>query len=179
MMELIEHERATGAQGSVDDTLTLAFDLRQKSRQRVRLDSGLEAAILLPRGTTLEEGDLLRAVDGTSVGVHAAAQSVSTAASSDHERLARACYHLGNRHVALQLGAGWVRYQPDHVLDEMVAGLGLQVTRESAPFEPERGAYHSHSSHSHPRVEPSTSASDSDAGRNRDATPSSANGAGT
>ena len=56
--------------------------------------------------------------------------------------LARAAYHLGNRHVALQIGAGWLRYGHDHVLDDMVRGLGLTVTVEQAPFEPEAGAYH-------------------------------------
>ena len=59
-----------------------------------------------------------------------------------------AAYHLGNRHVALQIGAGWLRYQHDYVLDDMVRGLGLSVEAEQAPFEPEAGAYGSHS-HDH------------------------------
>jgi urease accessory protein len=53
------------------------------------------------------------------------------------------CYHLGNRHVPLQIAATWVRYQHDHVLDDMVLGLGLEVEVEKAPFEPEAGAYQS------------------------------------
>jgi urease accessory protein len=71
--------------------------------------------------------------------------------SEDAWQLARASYHLGNRHVALQIGRGWVRYQHDHVLDDMVRGLGLTVTIEQAPFEPEAGAYGgAHTHHAHP-----------------------------
>lgn len=127
--------------GAADETLTLPYELRQKSRQRVRLDSGREAGVLLAPGTTLEHGDRLRSADGTSVLVCAAVETVSVARTTDALRLARACYHLGNRHVRLQVGDGWVRYPPDHVLDEMVRGLGLEVSSESARFEPERGAY--------------------------------------
>jgi urease accessory protein len=64
----------------------------------------------------------------------------------------RACYHLGNRHVPLQVSEGWIRYLKDHVLDDMVVSLGLTITHEHAPFEPEVGAYHhshQHSGHHH------------------------------
>jgi urease accessory protein len=146
-MELIEKVHGIAA---VDDTVTLPFAARQRSRQRVVLDSGRDAGILLEPGTVLEHGDLLRAADGTAVRVQAAAEAVTTARTADPLRLARACYHLGNRHVALQVGPGWVRFLPDHVLDEMVAGLGLIVIRESVVFEPERGAYGGHArSHGH------------------------------
>jgi len=141
-------EKTRGA-GAAADTLTLRFELRQKSRQRVRLDGGREAAVVLAPGTALDDGDHLRAADGTEILVRAALEAVSTARSDDALQLARACYHLGNRHVRLQVGAGWVRYQPDHVLDEMVRGLGLNVTHESARFEPERGAYGSGHHHHH------------------------------
>jgi len=144
MLELIEKFRHSG---DTDDTLTLPYERRQRSRQRVRLDSGREAMLLLAPGTSVFDGDHLHAADGTSVRVSAAAEAVSTARSDDPLRLARACYHLGNRHVALQVGSGWVRYQPDHVLDEMVAGLGLEVIHETSCFEPERGAYHGHAEH--------------------------------
>ncbi len=89
---------------------------------------------------------------GFTVRVCAALETVSTARTGDALRLARACYHLGNRHVALQVGDGWVRYLPDHVLDDMVRGLGLTVREEPARFEPERGAYAGQppALHSHP-----------------------------
>ena len=139
---MIELTEKIGEVAEPDETLTLAYELRQKSRQRVRLDSGREAAVVLPPGTHLDDGDRLRGADGTTVRVAAAPEPVTTARADDPLRLARACYHLGNRHVALEIGAGWVRYQPDHVLDEMVRRLGLTLIHESAPFRPERGAYH-------------------------------------
>jgi len=142
MLELVEKAEVDGV---VDDSVVLPFALRQKSRQRVRLASGRDAAIVLAPGVHLHDGDRLRAADGTAVRVVAAAESVSTARTDDPLRFARACYHLGNRHVALQIGAGFVRYQPDHVLDDMVRGLGLAVTHEHVAFEPEGGAYAGHS----------------------------------
>jgi len=127
--------------------LVLPFQLRNKSRLRTTLENGEEVGLILERGSILRGGDLLLADDGRVVEVVAEPESVSTVHSTEAVSLCRATYHLGNRHVALQIGAGWVRYQHDHVLDEMVRGLGLTVTVEQAPFEPEAGAYggHSHS----------------------------------
>jgi urease accessory protein len=122
--------------------LTLPFGDRQRSRLRTRLDSGEEVGLMLPRGRVLRDGDCLRANDGRVVVVRAAAETVSTARADDAQLLARAAYHLGNRHMPLQVGEGWLRYRHDHVLDEMVRGLGLTVATEEAPFEPEAGAYH-------------------------------------
>ena len=86
----------------------------------------------------------------------AAAETLSSVVSDDPHLLARACYHLGNRHVSIQIEPGRVSYLHDHVLDEMLQGLGLQVTVTEAPFEPEPGAYggsadkaHSHHHHDH------------------------------
>jgi urease accessory protein len=120
---------------------TLTFEQRRKSRQRLRLDDGSEAALLLPRGTVLAEGDRLHADDGTVIAVRAAPESLSAVRASDPLLLARAAYHLGNRHVALQVTAGELRYQHDHVLDGMVQALGLTVEVVTAPFSPEGGAY--------------------------------------
>jgi urease accessory protein len=125
-------------------TLTLPFELRQRTRQRLHLDDGREAALLLPRGTVLRGGDCLRAEDGEVIAVEAAEEEVSTAFGADPLQVTRAAYHLGNRHVAVQVGAGWLRYLHDHVLDHMLREMGLQVKHETAPFEPEAGAYHSH-----------------------------------
>lgn len=135
-----------------DVDLVLPFQLRTKSRLRTVLPSGEEVGLILERGTVLRHGDLLLAEDGRVVRVVAAPETVSTVRSDDPLTLTRASYHLGNRHVPLQIGAGWLRYQHDHVLDEMVRGLGLKVTLEEAPFEPEAGAYGGHSallSHGH------------------------------
>jgi urease accessory protein len=122
--------------------LELPFELRSRSRLRARLSSGEEVGVLLGRGQVLRGGELLRASDGRIIQVVAAPETVSTVRAPDPRMLARAAYHLGNRHVALQLGEDWLRYSHDHVLEEMVRGLGLSVTIEQAPFEPEAGAYH-------------------------------------
>jgi len=124
-----------------EGTITLTLEQRLKRRLRVTLDDGREAGIFLERGKGLRDGELLVSAKGLVVRVRAAAERVSTVLSDDPQRLARACYHLGNRHVALQIEPGCLRYLHDHVLDEMVRGLGLKVCVEEAPFEPEPGAY--------------------------------------
>lgn len=129
-------------------TLTLPYHERQKSRLRVTLDNGEEAALQLARGSVLHNGQLLRAENGAVVKVCAAPEPVSTAYSDNPLLLVKAAYHLGNRHVALQIGDGWLRYLSDHVLDEMVRQLGLRIVAGQAPFEPESGAYAGHS-HQH------------------------------
>jgi urease accessory protein len=143
----IEHDAPKAAQSQV--TLTLPFELRQKSRLRVRLDDGVEAGLFLARGRVLRGGDRLLTSDGRVVGVVAAAEQVSTVTASAPGALLRAAYHLGNRHVPVQVGEGFLRYGHDHVLDDMVRGLGLQVTVEMASFEPEGGAYAHGHSHTH------------------------------
>ena len=126
-------------------TLTLPLEKRLRSRLRAVLDDGGDAGIFLPRGQTLRHGDLLAADDGTVVRICAAPEVLSEVQVDDPLLLARACYHLGNRHVALQIEAGRLCYLHDHVLDEMLQGLGLQPTSTEAPFEPEPGAYGGHS----------------------------------
>jgi urease accessory protein len=128
--------------------VTLPFELRKRSRLRTRLDSGEEVALVLERGQILRGGDLLLAEDGQAVEIVAAPETLSVVTCPDPWQLARAAYHLGNRHVSLQIGPGWLRYQHDHVLDDMVRGLGLEVSIEQTPFEPEAGAYAA-ASHSH------------------------------
>ncbi|HEX5055993.1 MAG TPA: urease accessory protein UreE [Gammaproteobacteria bacterium] len=150
MQELVFTRRlfAVG-QGKVEvlTTLTLPFHERQKSRCKVKLDNGLPAALSLPRGKALRAGDLLQAQDGSVIEIRAATEAVSTASSSSPLLLTHVCYHLGNRHVPLQIGQGWCRYLHDHVLDEMVRALGLEVLAEETPFEPVDGAYGGHSMH--------------------------------
>ena len=128
--------------------ITLSFDQRVKSRQKVVLENGSEAGLFLPRGTILQQGDCLLAETNEIVRIIAASETVSTTYISDPLIMARCSYHLGNRHVPLQITPEFIRYQHDHVLDEMLTGLGVTVTVESAPFEPEAGAYGSNS-HTH------------------------------
>jgi urease accessory protein len=130
-------------------TARLTLDQRSRSRQRIRLDDGREAGVLLPRGATLHHGDVLGSEDGLVVRIAAAVERLSRAESDDPLLLARACYHLGNRHVALQIQPGRLCWLHDHVLDDMVRGLGLAVTSVEAPFEPEPGAYGGGHGHGH------------------------------
>lgn len=153
---MIELDRRLDA-GEPAATLTLPLDRRVRSRLRVTLDDGREAGVFLPRGEVLRDGDLLASDAGIVVRVRAADEAVSEVRSDDPLLLARACYHLGNRHVALQIDTGRVRYRHDHVLDDMLRGFGLEPVAVEAPFEPEPGAYggsaqhthHDHSPHDH------------------------------
>jgi len=136
--------------GEPSATLTLPLEKRVKARLRVTLDDGREAGLFLDRGPILRGGDLLGGEDGSVVQVLAAAEPVSVVKTGDSHLLARACYHLGNRHAPLQILPGEVRYQHDHVLDEMLSGLGLNPEFAQLPFEPESGAYGEHGSdHAH------------------------------
>lgn len=133
-------ERATVARPSA--VLPLTYEQRSRSRLRAHLDDGRAVGILLPRGAEpLRDGDRLSDEQGVVVQIQAAPEPVSSAESDDPVLLARAAYHLGNRHVALQIEPGRLRWLRDHVLDAMVRGLGLEVVEEEAPFEPEPGAY--------------------------------------
>lgn len=135
---------------TADATLTLPFHSREKSRLRATLDDGREVGLLLPRGSVLRSGQLLSDGKGLVVRVHAAKETVSTVRSPDPTLLSRAAYHLGNRHVPVQIGEGFLRFGHDHVLDAMVRQFGLEVEVEEAPFEPESGAYeHGHADHGH------------------------------
>ncbi|MDH6018310.1 urease accessory protein UreE [Vibrio splendidus] len=131
----------TKIQNAPDGYLSLPIDSRIKSRLKVMLDDGRNAGLFLPRGHILRGGEQLSSECGLVVEVKAAPETVSTVYCEDLLLLTRVAYHLGNRHVPLQVEAGWVRYQHDHVLDEMVEGLGAKVTTETQPFEPEGGAY--------------------------------------
>ncbi|HKO93389.1 MAG TPA: urease accessory protein UreE [Polyangiaceae bacterium] len=138
---MLKAEQILDAASKVDDTLTLPFELRQKSRLVADLDSGRQILLQLPRGTVLRHGARLRASDGSVVEVRAAQETLSVVESQSPIELARAAYHLGNRHVPLQIDAHGLRYQHDHVLDHMLEGLGLEPRVVDAPFEPEHGAY--------------------------------------
>ena len=127
--------------------LRLPFDLRQKSRQRAALESGEEVAIALPRGEVLRGGDLVVASGGEVVEIVAQPEKVLHVECGDAMALARVAYHLGNRHVPVQVGDGWLRFASDHVLEEMVKVLGATVRALDEPFEPEAGAYTAHHRH--------------------------------
>ncbi|HZM35923.1 MAG TPA: urease accessory protein UreE [Burkholderiales bacterium] len=120
------------------DRLVLTFDERQKSRLRARSECGEEVALLLERGKVRRGGERVTATDGKVYEIVAAPEKLLHIESN---ALVKVAYHLGNRHIPVQVGAGFLRIAEDHVLEQMVKGLGATVTRVEAPFEPETGAY--------------------------------------
>jgi urease accessory protein len=127
-------------------TLALTADDRTRSRHRFETDSGEALHLHLPRGTVLRDRDLLESEDGSClVRVTAKPESVLTVRAATPLLLLRAAYHLGNRHVYLEVSDSYLRFAPDSVLQAMLEKMGLQVTEETVPFQPEIGAYgHSH-----------------------------------
>ena len=121
--------------------LELPFEMRQKSRFKTTLLSGEEVGVMLPRGEILRGGDLVTTSDGRIIEVIAQPEDVLHVESTSPAALARIAYHLGNRHVPVEVGEGYLRLGDDHVLERMLEGLGAQVSRAKAPFEPEAGAY--------------------------------------
>jgi urease accessory protein len=138
-------------------SVELDWDVRQKSRFEASDSAGRQLGVFLPRGTVVRGGDVLVAQDGSLIKVMASAQAVLkiTACSSHGSAfdLIRAAYHLGNRHVPIELKPEHLKIEPDHVLMEMLRAMHLTVQEVTESFEPESGAYaqggHAHSSHSH------------------------------
>jgi urease accessory protein len=125
----------------INERLILAFEERQRSRLRARLESGEEVALVVPRGKVLRSGDVVRTAGGRAIEIVSAPEKLL---HIEADSLARVAYHLGNRHVPMQVGDGFLRIAEDHVLEHMLHGLGARVTHVEAPFEPEAGAYGHH-----------------------------------
>jgi urease accessory protein len=149
---LMLNERVA-ASSDVASELRLPFELRRKSRLLTKLTDGTPVGLMLARGAPLRDGECLRGGDGRVYRVRAADEAVMDARCGDPVMLARIAYHLGNRHAALQIGDGFVRFAEDDVLATMVKGLGAAITSLRAPFEPEAGAYaagaHTHGADGH------------------------------
>lgn len=132
------------------DSVALSYDARKRSRLRLTLASGREAGIFLERGEHLQGGDRLITDDGgTVVEIVAAPEKLIEAIADSPLLFARAAYHLGNRHVPVQVGEGWLRLAEDSVLHTMLDQLGVSVQAVDAPFQPESGAYGGGHHHSH------------------------------
>ncbi|WP_406828299.1 urease accessory protein UreE [Microbulbifer sp. ARAS458-1] len=138
---------------SADYHVTLDHLQRDRGRLRVFANDGTEVRIFLERGKPLLVGEILQSECGKIIKVVGAEEPVTTARCDDWVTFSRACYHLGNRHVKLQISDSaedrWLRITPDHVLEEMLELLGLTLTREQAVLVPESGAYSGGHSHSH------------------------------
>jgi urease accessory protein len=127
-------------EGAVD-TLTLAYLDRHRRRIRLAADSGAAFLLDLPRACHLVEGDGLELEGGGFLRIRAADEPVLEIAAGSPADLLRIAWHLGNRHLPLQVAGTWLRIRADHVVADMVAGLGGRITRLEAPFDPETGAY--------------------------------------
>jgi urease accessory protein len=133
-------------------TVELDWDVRQKSRFETIDSAGQQVGVFLPRGTVVRGGDVLVAESGTLIKVIAAPQTVlKVTCCATHGNvfdLMRAAYHLGNRHVPIELKPDHLKIELDHVLADMLRAMHLTVVEVNEPFEPENGAY-AHGSHSH------------------------------
>ena len=135
---------SAGDLDSVCHVLSLTAEERSRSRHPFETDDGEAIYLHLPRGTTLREGDLLRAESGELAQVRAKPEPVLTVTAERTIDLLQAAYHLGNRHVSLEITETYLRLSPDLVLQDLLNHRGLTVIEEIAPFQPETGAYGHH-----------------------------------
>lgn len=160
MLEIYER-LGTHCHEEVYTHVALTHEQRDRGRLKLEGENGEEIRVFLERGKPLIIGEYLKSSDGKYVQVKGVVEPVAQATCDDWETFAKACYHLGNRHVKIQIGDRWLRITPDHVLEEMLKLLGLKVSKAEEVFVPESGAYnvgghnhshghgHSHDDHSH------------------------------
>jgi urease accessory protein len=157
-------------QGKPADAIVLPFSERRRRRLALTAAGGLTFLLDLPAVSTIRDGDALELEDGRMIAVRAAAESLHEIICPDRHRLMRIAWHLGNRHLPTQLLGDRIRIREDHVIAEMVRGLGGTVTALAAPFDPEGGAYagghhhHHHHDDDEPARAPLTLADDHDRG---------------
>lgn len=126
-------------------TLLLTAEERQRSRARHRTSEGQTLELLLPRGTVLQDGDWLQSnIGDLFLQIQAQPEPVLTVRAATPLALLQGAYHLGNRHVPLEITPTYLRLSPDPVLEAMLNRMGLAVTPETHPFQPEPGAYGHH-----------------------------------
>jgi urease accessory protein len=129
---------------AVADRITLDHEARNRRRLAMTADGGLAFLLDLPRPMALEDGDALALDDGRLVEVRAAEEALLEITAGTPLRLAKIAWHLGNRHTPAEVTEDAIYVAPDHVLAEMVRGLGGSAREVRRPFRPERGAYHGH-----------------------------------
>jgi urease accessory protein len=130
---------------NIDSRVVLSHDQRDRGRLRTTTSAGDEVRIFLDRGTPLLVGEYLRTQCGKHLLIEGAFEDVVGASCANWNTFSRACFHLGNRHVKVQIAERSLYILPDHVLEEMLIMLGLTLHREQRIFIPEAGAY-SHAS---------------------------------
>jgi urease accessory protein len=135
-------EKATGS-------LTLDFDARHRRRFLLATDQGHDVLLDLPETTAMADGDGLQLEDGRWLKVQAAQEDLVEIGHEDPGQLTRLAWHLGNRHLPTEIRDRVLRVRPDHVIEEMLRGLGAHLRRVLAPFQPEGGAYGHGHRHTH------------------------------
>src|SRR5436853_420248 len=135
------HTRGHWPVAAAVDAVTLAFLDRHRRRIRLVADSGAPFLLDLPRAQHLVDGDGLELDDGSYMRVSAAAEPVIEIEADTPSDLLRIAWHIGNRHLPLQVAEGRLRLRADHVIADMVRGLGGRIEWRQAPFDPEIGAY--------------------------------------
>ena len=148
-LRAVSHLPAGHGRGIPFDLVTLAHDERRVRRKLLTLVHGDEVLVDFPDPVTLDDRSVLVLEDGRLVEVIAAEEMLYEIAGRDAEHLVRLAWHLGNRHLPAQLEQDRILIKRDHVIRDMLVGLGARVTDISEPFFPERGAYHSHGDHPH------------------------------
>jgi urease accessory protein len=130
--------------GAACDRAVLDYEGRHRRRTKLQCDSGREVLLDLTAAVQLRHGDALVLDDGGLIEVHAASEPLVELRTASPADLTRLAWHLGNRHVAAELGEAWLRIRPDHVLADLARRLGATVSEVTAPFDPEPGAYSAH-----------------------------------
>lgn len=149
MLRAISHLSAGTYEGTPVGTVVLAHDERHLRRKLLTLSNGSEVLVDFAKAVALDDGDALVLEDGGLVRISAAPEALYEIAAPDRTHLAKLCWHLGNRHLPAQIGEDRILIGRDHVIRDMLLGLGATVTEITAPFSPERGAYHDHAHHHH------------------------------
>jgi urease accessory protein len=148
MRRLIETApRGSWSPAEATGSITLAFDDRNRRRLRLLTDQGEPVLLDLAKPRRLAEGDGLSFADGGWLVVHAADEDILEIAAADAGHLARLAWHLGNRHLPTEILPACLRIRYDHVIEDMLRGLGARLSRKRAPFQPEGGAYGGHHHH--------------------------------
>lgn len=131
------------------DTIALTYDDRHRRRFAFTASGGTPFLLDLPRAAVLQHGDGLQLSDARIIAVEAAPERLSKVEASSPAALVQLAWHIGNRHLPAQLAADCILIREDHVITQMLEGLGARVTHIHAPFCPESGAYSGEHSHDH------------------------------
>lgn len=151
------HPAADWPAAEATATVTLDFDARHRRRIRLTTDTGEDVLLDLPHAVAMADGDGLRLEDGRWLRVIAATEALIEVRGPTPHTLMRIAWHIGNRHLAAEIGYGAIRIRPDHVIEAMLRGLGGIVEHVEAPFQPEGGAYGGHAGgqeHGHGHAHP-------------------------